>query len=277
MQSLTTISLTRHLEPDWLVRDALMSLAPQRDTKGSILFIDQSPNQAMRRLCRELSGPQLEFRYIEAGKQGLSEARNLAIAQCQTDVLLYLDVDAVAAPDWASQLRRSLTESGAVVTGGRIVPRWHRRPLLASRSRLVCEQYSLLDLGPDVHEASRVVGANFGINRARIGEDAFFDESLGRRDGLLLGGEESDLCRRVASRGLKILYNGAAVVEHQILPERMTYRWLTRRFYFAGLNRAIFGGPPQPNHKMGLWDLLAAPFCLVPYSAGYLRGRLAWT
>ncbi len=252
-----------------------MSLASQRDTKGCILFIDQSPNQATRQLCHELNRPHLEMRYIEADKQGLSKARNLAIARCETEVLLYLDVDAVAAPDWASQLRRSLTEGGAVVTGGRIVPRWHGRPLLASRSRLVCEQYSLLDLGPGVHEASRVVGANFGLNRARVGDDAFFDEALGRRDGLLLGGEESDLCRRVASRGLKILYNGAAVVEHQILPERMTYRWLTRRFYFAGLNRAIFGGSPQPSHEMGLWDLLVTPFCLVPYSAGYLRGRLA--
>ena len=275
MRDPITISLTRHGEPDWLVRDAILGLAAQRDVVGDVLFIDQSPNKATRALCVELSRPDLAFQHIETTKQSLSKARNLAIAGCRTDVLLYLDIDAVAAPDWAQSLSHSLTDGGAAVAGGRIVPRWHGRPLLASRSRLVREQYSLLDLGSAEREVRKVIGANFGLNRVRTGADAVFDEALGRRDGRLLGGEETDLCRRIAARGLKILYNGGAVVEHQILPERMTYRWLARRFYFAGLNRAISGGAPQPNHGMAPWDLVMAPFYLVPYTTGYLRGRIA--
>ncbi len=274
MRSPITISLTRHAEPDWLVRDALVSLADQRNTEGRVLFIDQAPTSAMQDLCRDLCRPDLAFEHLATEPQSLSKARNLALAECRSDVLLYLDIDAVAAPDWAAALSHSLSDGGAAVAGGRILPRWHGRPLLASRSRLVREQYSLLDLGNREQVARKVIGANFGLNRARCGAEATFDEGLGRRDGRLLGGEETDLCRRVAARGLTILYNGSAVVEHQILPERMTYRWLTRRFYFAGLNRAIFGGAPEPSHAMALWDLLMAPFYLPPYATGYLRGRL---
>lgn len=42
MSSSITISLTRHREPDWLVRDALVSLAAQRSVAGRVLFVDQA-------------------------------------------------------------------------------------------------------------------------------------------------------------------------------------------------------------------------------------------
>ncbi len=269
-----SMTLTRYREPDWLLREALESLARQRNVKGDVLFLDQSPSNDLRIACQDLSSDRIDFVYLEIEAKGLSHARNEAIGLCRNEILLYLDSDAVAAPDWAAELGRSLSRPDVAVAGGRILPRWHSRPLLASRSRLVWEQYSLLDLGPGERDVHKIVGASFGLNISRLCDQAVFRTDLGRRDGRLFGGEETDLCRRASASGHRVIYNGDAVIEHQILPERISYRWLVKRFYFAGLNRARFGGSPDPTHGMKAWDLALMPLVLPPYATGYLTGRV---
>jgi hypothetical protein len=91
----------------------------------------------------------------------------------------------------------------------------------------------------------------------------------------LLGGEESDLARRARARGLDVVYEGRAVVHHQILPERISYRWIFRRLFYAGLSRALLTGAPSPSQPMTRNDYLALPFVLPWYAAGYLCGRFS--
>jgi GT2 family glycosyltransferase len=161
------------------------------------------------------------------------------------------------------------------VAGSRIVPRWHRPPPLLARSRMVLASYSMLDLGGDEQVVDRVVGAGFGIHRGRLGDAAHFDESLGRRPGGFLGGEETDLCVRARARGLSIVYSGRALVEHQVLPERIANRWIMRRFYHAGFERALTTGSIRPSPQgRNAWDYLAYAVTLPASLLGYWRGRL---
>ena len=90
-------------------------------------------------------------------------------------------------------------------------------------------------------------GAGYGIHRGRLGSNAYFEEGIGRQPGLLLGGEDTDLCVRAVGMGLESLYNPSAVVEHQVLPERISYRWLMRRFYYSGVERAMKADSLQPS------------------------------
>ncbi|MDZ7752513.1 MAG: glycosyltransferase [Gammaproteobacteria bacterium] len=268
-----SITLTRYREPDWLILETLESLASQEGIAAEVLFLDQTPTEGIREHCEQLSRPGITFVHATIPANSLSYARNEAIRRATADMLLYIDSDAIAQPDWAATLRDALSADDVGVAGTKILPKWHGRPLLIARSRLVQDQYSLYDLGEEQRAIHRVVGASFGIHRARLGEQAYFDEKLGRREGILFGGEESDLCRRAAILGLKTLYDGGTHVYHQILPERLRYRWLLRRFFYAGVGRAQLGGAPNPSNPLGFWDYVALPVVLPFYAAGYRHGK----
>lgn len=268
-----TVTLTRYAETDRLVLGALESLAAQRGIRASVLFLDQVPTPEISERCRALSTDSVAITHREIPVKGLSFARNQAIEGSTTDKLLFLDADAVADPDWARHMSDALDGERIAVAGSRIVPLWDGRPLALARSRLVLDQYSVFDLGPGQRTVNRIVGAAFGIHRRRLGRDARFDETLGRRPGTLLSGEESELCERAQHRGLGILYEGRALVHHRILPARNTYRWLFRRFFYAGLNRAWLGGAPNPSAPLDAFDLAVLPLVLPVYGAGFLYGK----
>jgi hypothetical protein len=269
-----TITLTRHDESDSLVRETLERLAALKDVRATILFFDQKGSADLTALCAALSGPDLKFETRSIEKMALSPARNLAIQACRTDHLLYLDADARPRPDWARALSETLDRPAVAIAGSRILPDWESKPLFPTRSAIVREHYSLLDLGEETREVDKVFGAGFGIDCAKLGPEAFFDAALGRTTGTLLGGEEVDLCRRALAAGHTVAYCGTSVVDHFVPAARTTWRWLMRRFYYAGCNRALSKGPPQPVNRLSSANLLPLVPLLPAYAIGYLRGNL---
>jgi len=267
------ISLTRYKESNELLHESLIAISEQRKIIAHVLMLDQQNDEDTRILCESISNERVNVEYIVIPPEGLSIARNKAITLCQDDVLLFIDADAVPDPDWAWNLNKTLSKSNVFIAGGKIIPRWHKRYPIFCKSPLVKEQFSLLDRGAGEVLVSRVVGANFGINKSKYKDHFYFDEKLGRREGTLLGGEESDLCARINEAGGLIMYNGNALVEHQILPDRLTWKWIIRRFYAAGLGRAIGGGAPNPGQKLQLLDYMVMPVILPGYALGFLVGK----
>jgi glycosyltransferase involved in cell wall biosynthesis len=269
-----TITCTRYTEPAWLVQATLESLARQENVEAVVLFLDQQDDPRLRAWCAAHTKANLRFQYVIIPAQGLSVARNRAIELSPHDLILFIDSDAVADPGWARSLAATLERDRVGIAGCRIVPRWHRRPLLIARSRIVLNSYSMFDLGPGEVATSRVVGAGFGIHRGRLGNEARFHEAFGRRPGGLLGGEENELCTRARACGLDVIYNGNAVVEHQVLPERIAYGWVMRRFYYAGFERALTATGLQPSPRgRRFWDYVAYALTLPASLLGYWRGR----
>lgn len=268
-----TVTLTRYAEADDLVWETLESLSRQVGVDAEILFYDQDWREDFAARVEALSSAQLRFSCRPCPKAGLSHARNLAIAEARHDRIAYIDPDAIAAPDWALHLASAMQATGAAIAGARILPKWRGREPLISRARVVRDQYSLLDWGSETRPAPRVVGAAFALNRSIAREEMVFDTGLGRRDGKLYSGEESDLSARVSAAGGMIIYVGGALVHHQILPERQRLFWVQRRLYFAGLSRGTQKGAPAPSQRPGLWDWIFLPLILPPYALGWLKAR----
>lgn len=273
-----TIAVTRYDEPNWLVREALESLARQDDVTAEVLFLDQRHDPDFWRDVERLTCDHVRFVASPIAARSLSFARNHAISAAACDLVLYMDCDAVADPRWAAELAGALRQEGVGIVGSRIVPRWSRPPLLIARAWIAWEQYALLDFGPGIREVSKVVGAGFGIDRRALADQAYFREDLGRREGRLHCGEDTDICNRAVEKGLSVLYNGDSMVEHQIQPERIRYRWILKRLFYAGANRAVLGGPPGATHALSTWDYLFLPAMALPYAAGFAhaivtRGR----
>lgn len=268
-----TIAITRYAEPDELVLRALTAALAQHGVAGEVLFLDQRVAEPLANSA--LLAGNLTLR-IERGRlAGLSAARNRALAMAQHDLVLFLDADAVAQPDWAAHMANALGGANVAVAGSRIVPGWPGKPPAFTRATAILDQYSMLDLGRTTQEVGKVVGAGFGVNRAALPEGFAFDTALGRRDGRLFGGEETDFCHRARALGRKVVYCGEAEVTHLVEPERLRLGWLTRRMFHAGYGRSAQGGAPSPSRRLTGADWLYLPLYLPPYALGWLWRKLA--
>lgn len=269
-----TITLTRYAESDGLVSRAIRHALRQEGVTGEVLFIEQDVEKPLDEA--DFQGENLAFRMIARKLGGLSHARNLALEEARYPFVLYLDADAMARLDWAARLVEVLEAGDKVaIAGSRIVPGWPGKAPVWARARVVVDQYSMLDLGPETKPWHRVVGAAFGIDMAKLGPTMRFDTALGRRDGKLFSGEESDFCARVIERGFEVRYVGGACVTHEVAEERARLGWVLRRMYYAGLGRATIGGAPAPSRKPGMADWLTLPLTLPPYALGWARGKMA--
>lgn len=266
-----TIALTRYKEPDALVTQAIANACSQEGVTGEVLFIEQNPQGGVSE--EQFTGQNLQFRMISRKLGGLSYARNLAMDEASCQLVLFLDADAMAAPDWAKRLADALNEDECAVAGSRILPRWPGHSPFWARANVLADQYSLLDLGPSAFPYPRVVGAAFGVDKAKLPADMRFDTNLGRRDGKLFGGEESDFCRRVRELGGGITYVGSATVEHAIPSERVRLSWILRRMVYAGQGRSVAGGSPSPSRQPSIVDWILAPAFIPPYVLGWLWGK----
>ncbi len=268
-----TITLTRYNEPDSLILETLESLSNQVNVTASVIFFDQDGDSNIQQNIDKLNNERVDFKRIVIPAISLSYARNQAIDNCQTSILLFIDSDAIAESDWAEMMLEAFKDSEAAIVGGKIVLKWKAKPPLLAKSNIVREQYSCLNLGDDLMPLSKVIGANFGVDLSKLRRLAFFDEELGRKSGILLGGEETDLCRRAIRSGLNVFYQGGALVHHQVLPERISNRWIFKRLYFAGYSRAQSGGMPSPTHSKNIWDYFLLPLYFPPYLFGYLKSK----
>jgi glycosyltransferase involved in cell wall biosynthesis len=241
MDSAISITLTRYAEPNWLLFQTLDSLALQQDIQAIVLMLDQQECKETAEYCSKLTTSKIEFKYVSIPAKSLSFARNEAIRMCTTDLLLYIDTDAIADPYWAKHLSSILIQNNVGIGGGKIIPKWHKPPSFIQKSQTILDQYSMLDLGDSEIDVHRIVGANFGLNINRLG------------------------------------YTGLAVVEHQVLPERIKFRWIATRMYYQGLSSAKRGGPPAPSNKgkYTIWDYLALSMLAPFYLYGFYKGKQA--
>lgn len=271
--SAVTLTITRYAEPDSMVRQSLAHALAQDGVRGEVIYIEQQVDSDID--PADFPDAKLELRIIRQEVAGLSQARNLALEHAHNPYVMFLDTDALAAPDFAASLAQCLSGESVVVAGARIVPRWPDAPPLLAKARAVYDQYSLLDLGPATQPYHRVVGAGFGVDMDKLPDDFRFDENLGRREGRLFGGEESDFTNRAKALGFQSIYVGNACVTHLIEPERTRLGWITKRLVYAGHGRARMGGVPAPAGRRTLADWLLAPFYVPPYALGWLWGKMS--
>jgi GT2 family glycosyltransferase len=238
------------------------------------LVLDQKECLEIRSLCAALSSADIAFEYNVIPAQGCAHARNIALRLCPTDVLLWTDPDILMAPDWAQKLAEALTARKLAVGGGKILPRWHGSPRWYMKTHVMADHYSLIDLGPEDRQTDRIIGGSMGIHVGLLRGKAFFDENLGRKEGTLLGGVDTEFCQRVIKNGFNVYYIGSATAQHQILKDRMTLKWIIRKFYYGGVSRALRGGWPEAMNKTRtLADYIVlgafAPFYLL----GLIKGK----
>lgn len=208
-----------------------------------ILLIDNNSSDHTPEACtgfRE-KHPELNFRYLTEPLQGLSYARNRGINEAQSDILVFIDDDAFATPDYLYNLIRFFESTPeAAAAGGRIYPLFEsERPDWLPE--ILMSLMSVIDLGDRVclFKKKFPIGANMAFRKKTIQTYGNFNVRLGRRGDNLEGAEEKDLFLKIMAAGEKVYYIPDAIVRHVIPDKRLSFDHFRRQAIGIGYSERV--------------------------------------
>ena len=221
-----------------------------------LVVVDHNPD-LLERARRAFSLP---VRVLpNARRQGLSGARNTAVAAATGDVVVFLDDDAAARPGWLAALLAPYADPEVVAVGGVAHPRFppsssgRGRPGLLPAGGTGGDATGELDwiigctyTGQPTRQAEvrNLMGCNMSLRRPVFAEVGGFAEDLGRIGRNPLGCEETELCIRIrqayrrSGREARIVFEPAAQVDHRVSADRVRWSYLRRRSWSEGLSKA---------------------------------------
>jgi glycosyltransferase involved in cell wall biosynthesis len=207
----SVIVCTRH-RPELLGR-CLASLAALDGPAPELIVVDNSEGDSETERVADRGGA----RYLVETEIGLSRARNTGIDAATTDLIAFLDDDAVADPAWLQSHLEVLSDDSLVASTGRIVP-------------INAENGSgMLDLGAEAFVVDRTdpwwfERANFGgvaaggsnmvVKRQTFDDGLRFNEALGVGSDMA-SFEEHHFLFTLLRRGGRVAYVPGAVVRHR--------------------------------------------------------------
>lgn len=189
-----------------------------------VLVVDNAPADGRTEQLVRADHPGV--RYVRESRPGLSWARNRAIAECQTDILAFVDDDGRVDTGWTRAIVDLMTacpEAMAVtgfvvpaelVTDAQIAFEQHGGFGRGFRRRWVRRQHGRRAAPRLANTGTFGTGTNVAFRRAVFDEIGTFDPRLGAGT-TIGGGEDLDMFFRVLRAGHTLVYEPAALVRHR--------------------------------------------------------------
>ena len=243
--SSASIVICTHNRAAVVGRAVAHALVEARGCEAEVLVVDNASTDDTPSVLARLEHAPSELRVVREPSLGLSAARNRGLAEARGEVAVFLDDDAVPRTGWLSALLAPYDAPAVACVGGRILPGFSETPPPWLTPRLY-PALSAFDLG-DRPRRLRYrpgdefpYGANISFRVADAQRLGGFSTWVGPRGRRGLVHDETDLCYRLDLAGAEIRYAPDAVVEHWVLPERLTPQWFLFRHREQGHSAALF-------------------------------------
>ncbi|UWQ21581.1 glycosyltransferase family 2 protein [Jannaschia sp. W003] len=241
--------------------DTLRSLAAQvlpGDVALRVVVAENDDTPALRtlieRTARDLGLP---LHYRHAPGRNISIARNACLEAAlepgpdgtRADVMLFIDDDEIAEPDWVARMVAAWRATGAGVVFGPAhaeyppgAPAWMR--VNAFHSNIPVSNCGVVETGHSCNALLDLSDPRMGTTR--------FDTAFGRT-----GGEDVDFFFRLHRSGVRMTITDDAVVREPVARARMSLGWLLRRSRTVG---ALYGAcaSVDGSRRLGLMGQGAA-------------------
>jgi len=262
-----------HNRAEYLKR-AIESLLSQSisEVRYEIIVVDNRSTDNTKKVVDGFLYEAPNVAYYYEPSLGLSKARNRGLKESKSDIILFIDDDAVACPDllqghlWAYKN----VNPTPVSVAGRIYldweipkPIWYPATIGFERC-LTCLDYGDKARFLEFPKREYPFGANMSFLKDAVLEIGGFETKLGRQGKNLLSNEESKIFDLIHKKNMKVYYEPRAYVFHAVLKERIRKRYFYRRFYWQGISNAIW----QPS----LWAL--PPKTIIGNIKGLARASL---
>jgi glycosyltransferase involved in cell wall biosynthesis len=215
-----SVLIPSYRRPDRLAR-CLQSLCAQTDVPEEVFVIWQGEDVPTRDTARALAGrAPFPLRVLHRPEPGVVGAENAGLDAAQGDLILLIDDDAVAPPDWVARHRSHYDDPSVGAVGGPAdnfnpdgssYPRRKAEPVgrLTWYGRVLGNMY---DQPTDWRSrpprtVDHLVGYNLSLRSFAFDR---FEEGLRRYWQLF----ELDACLQVKARGFRVVFDFANIVEH---------------------------------------------------------------
>lgn len=240
---LVSVVLCTYNRADY-IRDALATLMAAVHASGlnvEILVVNNASSDSTEEVVTRVMNeyPDGRLFLINEPKKGLSHARNTGISRSRGDVICFLDDDVLIPEGWLSGLLNGFSLDGRVgCVAGRIELSWpdvSRPKWIDSRCLRLYGAFSHGERSFVLPRGNDFFGGNAALSREAVEVVGLFDTGLGRKEGSLMSGEDTDYSRRLWESGFSIAYSSEGFIYHRVQPERLTFLWVARRTFWAGV------------------------------------------
>lgn len=227
--------------------------------KAPIVVVDNAPSTEDTRLLVERYP---SVGYLREPRRGLNNARNAALSAITTEVIAFIDDDAVPDRDWLGTLLRNFDDPTVLAaTGATMALELETQAQIAFQrmggftrglkrkvyDRTNCDPYEAWHAG---------AGVNMAVRRSIRECIGLFDPALDAGTPALAGGD-TDLFRRILQRGYRIAYDPRAVNWHrhrrsmdELRQQIFGYEVAAFAMYTKGL---LFEGDPAAVVAVAKW------------------------
>ena len=235
------------------LEECLDALAAQRHPQIEVLVVDNGASDSVTEICRARG-----VACIREPIPGLTRARNLGARAARSEIVAYIDDDAIAEPGWLDALAREFVDPTVAAVAGRTRymksvgdSLWMtadeapgepgRRPHLVF-DRGSRGWFALACFG-------RIGDGNtMAFRRQLLVESVRFDERLGR-GRLLDSGDEHVAFMSLISDGYRVVHAPDAVVRHPMTADPMLRRAKRVRDLRASVAYMLFLWLQFPGHR----------------------------
>lgn len=224
-----------------LLAQTIISVAEQDLAPTEIIVVDNGSSDGTDAVVRGLAQNVHRLRYLCEPRPGVSRARNVGAGAASTELVAFIDDDAVASPGWLAALAVAAhDEPQTIAFAGPILLRWS-----APAPRWVQGLegwYGHFDLGPArvaIEMPRYPFGSNVALRREPFLSVGGFPVQLGPRGSVRIANEEEGLFRRVAARGWHVTYEPDARVYHWVHADRLAPSYLLRRAATQGRSDSL--------------------------------------
>jgi len=172
-----------------------------------------------------------------------AKARNRGAAKANGEVIVFMDADCVARPNWLEVLADRFNDPAVTVVGGGVDFRSNNYWTLADNIAMF---YEYLSVHPSA-ERAQLPSLNLAIRRTVFESVGGFDERYPRPSS-----EDADLTIRLRKHGHRLFFEPGAVVLHSPPRDRLQDLW--RHGYFQGMYSTKVD--PRYSSEPGLPKLL---------------------
>jgi glucosyl-dolichyl phosphate glucuronosyltransferase len=185
----------------------------------------------------------LPVRLVREGQRGSAHARNRGGAEAAGDLVVFVDDDVVAAPNWLRALVEPILAGRCDATDGTVIldpavprPRWFDEPGLGG----YLAAHAPADAEREVGKDDFLITATLAVKRHLLLASGGFDPQLGPRAGVQLVNDDVLLTDRLRAAGGRLCHAPAAEVVHELPPSRLRPGYLVRRSYTQGRSDWVY-------------------------------------
>lgn len=231
-----TVALCTHNHADRLQRTLadLARLEPPASPWEFIVIDNASTDATPALLAADDWRPEgVDVRIVREEKLGLSNARNRALQEARGEYILFMDDDETPDPAWLASYEQAMREHRPDALGGRIEvyfedgarPCWLQDELLGFLGKLDHGEARWL-----AERSTPIFGGNFAFHRSVFERIGNFDARLGRQGTANIGGEDTEIYRRLLEHDCRVRWVPQAIIHHRIQTPKL------RRGYFLDLH-----------------------------------------